>query len=284
MPSEHDVSTAAASSPRLYPTIWLRLSIAAALLAFVGSLGGLLLPSIYSQLTPAFLSQAFAQDLANLFLVSPVMLLSAVLALKGSLRAYLLWLGFVVFTVYNYVIYTFSVPFGSLFILWIAVLGLSTYALIGGIASADHAQIQSNFTSATRARVVAWVLLVAAVVFAVLWLSEDVPALLAGTAPASLAALGVPTNPVHILDLAFFLPAAVLNAVMLLRRMPLAHTLAPPLLVFMLLTALPILLTPLVQSSIGQTPTWAVAAPIGAFTVALVALLLWLMASIRDRA
>jgi hypothetical protein len=42
------------------------------------------------------------------------------------------------FTVYNYVIYAFSVPFGPLSPLWLAVLGMSLYALIGGIASADH--------------------------------------------------------------------------------------------------------------------------------------------------
>jgi hypothetical protein len=84
---------------------------------------GLAVASIYADLTPAFLPQALAQDIANLMIASPALLILAVLALRGSLRAYLLWLGVLTFTVYNYVIYTFSIPFGSLFLLRVAVLG-----------------------------------------------------------------------------------------------------------------------------------------------------------------
>jgi len=43
------------------------------------------------------------------------MLIAAALALRGSVRSYLVWLGVLTFTIYNYVIYTFSVPFGLLF-------------------------------------------------------------------------------------------------------------------------------------------------------------------------
>jgi hypothetical protein len=263
--------------------VWLWLSIAAASLAAIGSLAGVLTPSIYSALTAAFLPQAFAQDLANLVLVSPAMLLLAALSLRGSLRAYLLWLGVVIFTIYNYVIYTFSIPFGPLFFLWVAVLGLSIYALIGGVASARHEPIRAQFRSATRTRVVAWVLIVLAVLFGFLWLSEDVPALLTGAMPASVTDMGLPTNPVHVLDLAFFLPAVVLTGAMLLRRVPLGYTLSLGLIVFLILTGVPILLTPVVQTVIGQTPAWGVALPIGTITVLLVILLAWLMASIREQ-
>ena len=66
---------------------WLWLSIAAALLAIAGSLIGLSVPSIYARLTPVFLPQAIAQDIANLALASPAILILAVLGLRGSLRA-----------------------------------------------------------------------------------------------------------------------------------------------------------------------------------------------------
>lgn len=48
---------------------------------------GLALDSVYAGLTPAFLPQALAQDIANLALVAPAWLLLAALALRGSLRA-----------------------------------------------------------------------------------------------------------------------------------------------------------------------------------------------------
>jgi hypothetical protein len=263
--------------------VWLWLSIAAALLAVAGSVIGLAVHRIYAGLTPVFLPQALAQDIANLAIASPALLILAVLALRGSLRAYLLWLGVLTFTVYNYVIYTFSIPFGPLFLLWVAVLGLCIYALIGGITAADHAAVQAHYASRRAVLVVAWVLIVTAVLFGLLWLSEDVPALLAGATPQSILDMALPTNPVHILDLAFFLPAVIVTGVLLLKGKPLAYTLAPAFIVFLVLTGIPILLTPVVQTARGETAAWGVVVPIGTLTVALLALLAWLLTTIRPR-
>jgi hypothetical protein len=262
--------------------VWL--SIAAALLAIAGSVVGLTQSSIYARLTPVFLPQALAQDVANLAIASPAMLILAALALRSSLRAYLLWLGVVTFTVYNYFIYTFSVPFGPLFLLWVAVLGLCIYALIGGVASADHQAVRRRFASRRPVQVVAWLLIVTAVFFGFVWLSEVIPALLAGRMPQTVTDMALPTNPVHILDLAFFLPAAVATGVMLLKQRPLAYTLAPGMIVFLILTGVPILLTPVVQSVRGQAAAWGVVGPIGTLTAVLFVVLVWLMSSVQRRA
>lgn len=262
--------------------IWIWLSVAAVLLAVAGSVIALAVDSIYAGLTPVFLPQALAQDIANLALVAPAWLLLAVLGLRGSLRAYLLWLGVLTFTVYNYVIYTFSIPFGPLFFLWVAVLGLSTYALIGGVAAIDHGAVAARFTSRRAVTVVAWFLIITAVLFAVLWLSEDVPALLSGERPQSLIDMALPTSPVHILDLGFFLPAVIATGVLLLRRVPLAYTFAPPLIVFLLLTGVPILLTPVVQAARGDEAAWAVAVPIGTLTLICLGMLAWLLSTVRS--
>jgi hypothetical protein len=229
------------------------------------------------------LPQAIAQDIANLALAAPAMIILAVLALRGSLRVYLLWLGVLTFTVYNYVIYTFSVPFGPLFLLWVAVLGMCLYALIGGIASADHAAVAAHYASRRAVVVVGWLFVVIGVLFALLWLSEDVPALLTGARPQSVADMALPTNPVHILDLAFFLPAAVATGVMLLRRKALGCTLAPALNVFLILTGVPILITPAVQTARGETASWGVVGPIGILTLVLLGVLVWLMSTIGSR-
>lgn len=264
-------------------SIWLWLSIAAAILAIAGSIIGLSVRSIYAGLTPAFLPQALAQDIANLALVAPLWLLLAALALRGSLRAYLLWLGVLAFTVYNYVIYTFSIPFGPLFLSWVAVFGMSLYALIGGVAAADHRAVMSAFTSRRATLVTAWVLIITALLFGLLWLSEDVPALLSGARPQSLIDMALPTNPVHILDLAFFLPAVIATGVLLIKQRPLAYTLAPTFIVFLILTGIPILLTPLVQTVRGEAAAWDVVAPIGALTGVLLVLLAWLLSTIRSQ-
>jgi hypothetical protein len=278
----HDPSSAV--GPRAWSVgvaPWIGLSVAAALLAVTGSVIALAVPRIYVALTPAFLPQALAQDVANLSIASPAMLVLAVLARRGSLRAYLLWLGVVTFTVYNYVIYTLSIPFGPLFPLWVAVLGLSIYALIGGLATTDHDAVAAHFKSRRAVVATAWLLIVTAILFGLLWLSEDVPALLAGRAPQSLADLDLPTNPVHVLDLAFFLPGVIAAGILLLRRRPFAHTVGPALIVFLVLTGVPILITPVIQAVRGEPAGWGVVVPIGTLTVLLLGLLAWLVATIR---
>lgn len=262
---------------------WLWLSIAAVLIAIAGNVIALSLKSIYSTLTPAFFPQAIAQDIASLAVVSPLWLILAVLALRGSLRSYLVWLGVLVFTVYNYVIYTFSVPFGPLFPVWVAVLGLGLFALIGGITSADYEAIAAAFTSRRLARIAAWYLIVVAILFAFLWLSEDVPALLSGTRPQSLTDMAIPTNPVHILDLSFFLPGVIILSVMLLKGRPLGFVLAPAAITFVILTGIPILITPAVQSARGEPAGWGVAVPIGTLIFLSTGLLVWLISTIRAK-
>jgi len=152
-----------------------------------------------------------------------------------------------------------------------------------GTAAGSRAMTGQDTTSAIKytAVVAAWVLIVTAILFGLLWLSQDLPALLAGKAPQSVIDMSLPTNPVHILDLGFFLPAVIVTGVLLLRCRPLAYTMAPSLLVFLLLTGLPILLTPVVQAARGETAAWGVAIPIGTLTVTLLVAVVWLLSTMR---
>jgi hypothetical protein len=238
---------------------------------------GLLEPSIYVRITRAFVVQAYAQDLANLILVAPAWLTLAALTLRGSVRARLLWLGLLVFTVYNYVIYTVAVPFGPLFLVWVAVLGLSFYAFLGGMLTTDERQTSAILENRLASRVAGWALLVLAVLFAALWLSEDVPALLSGATPASVVELGIPTNVVHVLDLAVFLPGVALSGVLMLKRRRAGYTLAPAFLVFVILTGVPIMLTPIVQSARGEPAEWGLVGPIGLLSLIVLILLAWML-------
>jgi hypothetical protein len=54
-------------------------------------------------------------------------------------------------------------------------------------------------------------LIAVAGLFASLWLGEIVPDLVAGGASRSASTWQVSTNPVHVLDLAFFLPAVAIS-------------------------------------------------------------------------
>lgn len=213
--------------PGTLADIWFWLGAAAALLGAAGSVVGLVRPAtIYGRETTVLADTATAQDLVNLLIVAPLLVILGWRAHRGHLPAYLLWVGCLAFTAYNYAIFSFSVHFGPLFLLWVAVLGLSTFALIGGLSTVDLAVIKESFAD----RPVRWpaiIVIAIAALFTLLWLREIVPDLLAGAPSQSAGDWGVPTNPVHVLDLAFFLPAAATSGILLLRRHRLGYASAP---------------------------------------------------------
>jgi len=181
---------------------------------------------------------------------------------RGSVRAYTCWLGCLAFTAYSYAIYTFSIHFGPLFLVWVAVLGLAFYALVTALATVDAAPVARWFGHRAMP-LTTWTLGLAASAFGLLWLSQILPDLLAGRASASAAALNLPTNPVHVLDLALFLPAVLTSASLVRRRRPLGYATAPGVLVFLALTCLPVLLTPLMALAHGRDAAWSAALPLG---------------------
>jgi hypothetical protein len=257
--------------------LWLWLSLTAALLAAVGSVAGLLAPdSIYDQETIALADASAAQDIVNLVLVAPLMAALAVGASRGSLLAYLCWLGLVAFTVYNYAIYAFAIHFGPLFLVWVAVLGLSLFALIGGLSTLGATAVQARFAGRAT-QMPGCFLIVVAALFVLLWLGEIVPDLLAGDPSSSASDWNIPTNPVHVLDLAFFLPALLASGVLLLRRHRLGYATAAGQLTWIALTCLPILVTPLVANARGHEPGWAVMPPISILCILTLAVLVLLL-------
>ena len=247
--------------------VWTRLAgRTAAVAASSGAIGLLAAGSVYRRETVALSDAATAQDVVTLLVVAPLLALLAVQARRGSLPAFLCLLGGLEFAAYNAVIYTFSVHFGPLFLLWVAMLGLSTFTLIGALTGADLPRIARYFARGNL-RGTGWFLIVLAAAFALLWLREIVPDLLSGRGSRSAGDWNVPTNPVHVLDLALFLPALVLTGVLLRRAQPLGYATAAAQLVWAALTCLPILVTPLVQQVRGRDPGWSVLIPIGVVLV-----------------
>ena len=263
------------------PRLWLWLSVAAAGLAMVGNVVGLAAPDrIYGGGSLSLLHQGIAQDVVSLVVVAPLLVGLAVLSLRGSRRAYAAWIGLLVFTVYNYVIYTFAVGFGALFLLWVGVLGLAAFALAGGIAALDPSAARAGDRSPPW-RTAGWFLIVMALLFGGIWLSDVIPALVSGSAPDSVVEMGLPTNPVHVLDLAILLPVSVMVGVGLLRRSAPAFAVAPAIAGFLALTGVPILVTPFVALARGEAADRSVSVPIGILTAASLAVLVVLLRAVR---
>jgi hypothetical protein len=218
--------------------LWLTVPISILLAIAAG--GGVFIDGLYRDVH-FFALEAVAQDFVSLAVVLPTLAISAALAARGSHRAQLIWLGGIVYVVYTYVIDAFVVRFNSMFLVYVALLGCSLYALIVGIATANVVSLKASFTERTPVRTVSAYLSALAALFYVLWLRETIPALLARTIPASVQQDGAATNPVHVLDMAWMLPAFFITASSLWRRRELGYLLAGAALSFIPLLALAVL-------------------------------------------
>ena len=185
------------------------------LLVVVASVAGLADPRVYGQETQNWAIQAKGQDLGNLLAVI-VLVAAAVWYGKGSQRAGLVWLGSLLYLVYAFVVYAMAVHLNYLFLVYVAVLGLSAWAVIVHVNRVRGGNLQ--YPQGRRAKVAAWVIILVGVLFAGLWLSELVPALLSGRVPASVTEAGLWVNPIHVIDLSIVLPGFILAGVAALQR------------------------------------------------------------------
>jgi hypothetical protein len=271
-------------SPRTTTRIWLWLTAPISFLVAIAAGVGFFIDDLYRDM-PVNAAQAVGQDLITLVVALPILVISAILALRGSRRAHLIWLGTLGYLVYTYLSYALALQFNPLFLVYVALLGCSLHALIGGLATTDFAGIKARFTRGTPLKAVSILLAVVAVLFYFMWLSEDIPALLAGEVPKGVIEAEAPTDVVHVLDIAWILPAMVLTAIWLWRRWAVGYALAGTLLSFLSLLVLAVMSMLVFQVLYGVA---AVAEAVGiavvfAFVFAIsVGMLVWYLRGLKE--
>lgn len=204
-----------------------------ALLLAALSIAGII-TNAYAQETPAWIAQAVGQDWFDLLVAVPWLMICGAGARNGSYRWGVLLAGAYGYVIYEMFIYAFAIHFNGLFLIYVATLGLAGWALL---ALALDLSRRVEPIEAKGARVAAWLLVAIGAVFALLWLAEDVPAVLASRTPETLVETGLFTNPVHVIDLAFVLPLHVLAGVWLFQRRAAGELLGPVVLAFGVLMA-----------------------------------------------
>jgi hypothetical protein len=201
------------------PRVWLWLTAPIAVFLFIAAGSGILFGRLlYTGVEPKILAQGLGQDLFSLLVSLPGLVISAIYAGRGSLRGRMVWLGILGYLIYTYAFLAFNVYFNILFLVYVALLGCSLYAFLGGICSVDFEKLTLGDPKGRTARVVGIFLSMVMVLFYGNWLSEIVPALWLGDAPRSVRELGVPTYAIHILDMAILLPGVGISAWGLWRR------------------------------------------------------------------
>jgi hypothetical protein len=182
--------------------------------------------------TTNWATQARGQDIGNVLAVV-TLLLSAQRYRNGSQRAGLVWLGTLLYLVYAYVVYAMAVHFNQLFLVYVAALGLSSYAAM--FALSRLRVVDGAFPAYGARRLAGYTSIGIGVLFGVLWLSELIPATLSGQVPQSVTDAGLWVNPIHVIDLAVLLPALVIAGVLTLRGQSTGEFWVGPLLVFSVL-------------------------------------------------
>jgi hypothetical protein len=212
-----------------------RLAYTALVLAAIAAAAGLLVAGLYRD--PAeMVRQARAADLVTIALVVPALGLGLWRARSGSPGGRCIALGALGYLAYSYAIFAFSVVINPMTPVHLAILGLASWGLVLAVAGPDEAILGGSSRIRLPRRTAGWFLIVVAALFGLLWLGQIGSAITSGALPASIADLGLPTNAVYALDLAFALPVlAVAGAWLLLsdRRGPATATAALAFIVLM---------------------------------------------------
>jgi hypothetical protein len=153
-------------------------------------------------------------------LVVGVALIGCLWAIERRREEYwLLWLGLQGYLLYAYAIYSFGLVYTRFYFLYIAIVGLSAYALAGFALHFDSTTLVVWPRTRLPRRSMGTALLAIAALFTVGWTLMLLDALRRGEEIAG----GI----VLVLDLPFALPLLAIVGVLLFRRRPLGDLLAP---------------------------------------------------------
>ncbi|QIN78457.1 hypothetical protein GBA65_07885 [Rubrobacter marinus] len=262
---------------------WLWLTAPIAVLLAIAAGSELFVDGIFRGDELNFVAQAVGQDVVTLAVALPVLVVAAILSARGSDRARLVWLGSLAYVLYTYAIYAFHVRFNPLFLVYVALFGLSLYALIGSLATTDFEAVKARFASRRAARAASVFLATMTVLFYPAWLGEVVPALVSGSVPQSVIDAGTPTGAAHVLDMAWMLPAMALTAYWLWRGRAVGYALAGALLTFSALITLAIMAMMVAMNLYGQPVAAPMAAVFGVVSAIGTAMLAWYLRGMRGK-
>jgi len=245
-----------------------RLAAAATLLSAFAAAAGLVVTGLYRD-APNWVQQARGTDLATLFVAVPVLFVALWTARRGSAAARMAIVAGLLYLVYNYAIFAFSVAMNPLTAVHVAIFGLSLWSLLLGARIAVEASHAA--TERLHRRASAGLLIAVAGMFGLLWLGQIATTTMTGILAPDLVLAGITTNPVYALDLAFFLPLCAVAGIGLLRRDG-GASFALPMLIWVPLMGAGVLGGFLLGAINGDAVPVAVASVIGTLCIASVGL------------
>jgi hypothetical protein len=205
--------------------VTLVLSIILAVLTFFASAGGLFINSLYRDNT--FVRAGWlGNDLVTLLLVLPIFIVAMVLAVRGSKRVGLVWIGILDYLLYNYAFYLFGGVFNRFFPIYVALFALSIYAMIFAFLDMDIKFVKEKLKFSKSFRWISgYMMFWAALLFAV-WIGQWANFVITGDLPQMLVNTGLPVHVTGALDLSLVVSGLLLASVWLWKGRPWGYLLS----------------------------------------------------------
>jgi hypothetical protein len=178
---------------------------------------------LYFYDTVSSAAQQQGNDIVTLVVGVPLLVVSAWLAFRGSLRGQLLLTGILGFFLYTYMSMCMLTSFNTLFLVYVALFALSLYAFILCMMSFDLATLPQHFSERLPRGWIAGLLFVIGGFLSLAWLGKVVPPLMQNLTPAL---ENTTTFVIQAMDLSLIVPLAVLAGILLLHRSACGYLLA----------------------------------------------------------
>lgn len=195
------------------------LSVIIAILMVLASGVGLFFHDLYRD-NALVASSWYGNDLVTLIVAAPLFVGALIRARHGSRRAFLVWMGMLAYTLYNYAFYLFGAAFNGLFLVYAALYTLSGFALVFGLISLDAEALHERVQARLPARWISGFMVFVAAVLGGFYVALSLQYLATGQAPAMIDAVGLHTNLIAALDLSMVVSVALLGGVWLWRGRP----------------------------------------------------------------
>ena len=180
-------------------------------------------------------AQGIGQDIVDLFLVVPAVIITLVLMRKNRRIATLIYGGLIFYVLYSFIIYSMGVHFNFMFLVYCFTLGTASYVFIFYFYALSRVNVKDWFNEKTPNQGLAILFIIVASMFYMLWLKDLIPSVINNEVPKSVSDYDLLVNPVHVIDISFALPGLIIASVLLLKKHSLGYILAPVVLVFIII-------------------------------------------------
>jgi hypothetical protein len=185
----------------------LALSILVVVLSLLAAIAGLTIRNVYND-SEAIKKVWQGNDIVTLTVVIPLFIVTMLLSKQGSLKATLVWMGLLGYSLYNYAFYLFGASFNKLFLVYVSIFAIAIYALILGLTSINVPAISKSLI---RTRAFKWIsvyLLLIALPLGLFEVNQCINYVVTGIPPAA-------PPLIFALDLSIIVPNTAIAAILL---------------------------------------------------------------------